>query len=65
MEHAYDFHKLVGCANTLNHLAGIEYGENGLKFNRQHNSKKIFGPPYIHWSMERFMQIWEIIPKSW
>jgi hypothetical protein len=33
MERAYDFHELVNCANTLNHLAAIEYGDNGLKFN--------------------------------
>ena len=26
MERAYDFQELVGCANTVNHLAAIEYG---------------------------------------
>jgi hypothetical protein len=40
MERAYDFHELLGCANTINHLAGIEYGDNRLKFNRQHNKQK-------------------------
>ena len=40
MERAYNFHKLVGCANILNHLAAIKYGENGLKFNRQQNKQK-------------------------
>jgi hypothetical protein len=40
MEQAYDFHELLGCANTINHLAGIEYGDNGLKFIRQHNKQK-------------------------
>jgi hypothetical protein len=33
MERAYDFHELVNCANMLNHLAAIEYGDNSLKFN--------------------------------
>lgn len=37
LEIAYDFHELVNCANTLNHLSSIEYGENGLKFGRVHN----------------------------
>ena len=37
MERLYDFHKLIGCANTVNHLAAIEFGENGLKFDRVHN----------------------------
>ena len=40
MERAYDFHELLECTNTLNQLAKIEYGENGLKFNRQHNKQK-------------------------
>ena len=31
---AYDFHKLVNTANTLNQLSAIE---NGLKFNKVHN----------------------------
>jgi hypothetical protein len=39
MERAYDFHELVSCANILNHLAAIEYGDNGLKFNRIHNKQ--------------------------
>jgi hypothetical protein len=30
MERAYDFHELMNCANTLNHLAAIEYFDNGL-----------------------------------
>ena len=37
MECAYDFHELVGIANTLNRLSGIEYSENGLQFGRVHN----------------------------
>ena len=36
-ERAYDFHELLGTANTLNHLSEVEYAENGLKFNKQHN----------------------------
>jgi hypothetical protein len=31
LEHAYDFHELLNTANTLNQLAGIEYGNNRLK----------------------------------
>lgn len=27
----------MNCANTLNHLSSIEYGENGLQFGRVHN----------------------------
>jgi hypothetical protein len=30
MEREYDFHELVGCANTLNHLSTIKYGDNGF-----------------------------------
>jgi hypothetical protein len=30
MECVYDFFEVVNCANTLNHVAIIEYGENGL-----------------------------------
>ncbi len=37
MECAYDFSKLINCANTLNHVTAIEYGENGLQFGRMHN----------------------------
>jgi hypothetical protein len=37
MECAYDFFKLVNCANTLNHVDAIEYGENGFKFGKVHN----------------------------
>ena len=37
MEKAYDFHELVWCANTLNQLAKVEYGLDGLKFARVHN----------------------------
>jgi hypothetical protein len=40
MERAYDFHELVNCANTLNHLAAIEYGDNGLQFGRVHNKQR-------------------------
>lgn len=40
MERSYDFHKLLGCANSVNHLAAIEYGENGLKFDRVHNKRR-------------------------
>jgi len=36
-ERAYDFHKLVNTVNTLNQLFAIEYGENGIKFNKVHN----------------------------
>ena len=36
-EQAYDFNKLVNMTNTLNQLSAIEYGENGLKFNKVHN----------------------------
>ena len=36
-ERAYDFHELVNTANTLNQLSAIEYGENGLRFNKVHN----------------------------
>jgi hypothetical protein len=37
LERAYDFHELVNTANTVNRLAAVEYGANGLKFNRVHN----------------------------
>ncbi len=37
MECAYDFLKLVNCANTLSHVDVIEYGENGFKFGKVHN----------------------------
>ena len=40
MERAYDFQELVGCANTVNQLAAIEYGENGLQFDRAHNKQR-------------------------
>lgn len=40
MERAYDFHELVNCANTLNQLSAIEYGDNGLKFDRVHNKQR-------------------------
>lgn len=36
-ERAYDFHKLVNTANTLNHMSAIEYPENGLAFKKQYN----------------------------
>ena len=36
-ERSYNFHELINMANTLNHMFAIEYTENGLKFNKQHN----------------------------
>ena len=39
MERAYDFHELMNCTNTVNHLAVVEYGNNGLKFGRVHNKQ--------------------------
>jgi hypothetical protein len=39
MERSYDFHELIGCANIVNHLAAIEYGKNGLKFDRAHHKQ--------------------------
>ena len=36
LEQTYDFHELVSTANTLNQLAGIEYGEYGLKLGHMH-----------------------------
>ena len=41
LERAYDFHKLVSTANTLNQLLGIEYGENGRKFGCMHKKMTI------------------------
>jgi hypothetical protein len=40
MERAYNFHELINCANALNQLSAIEYGENGLQFGRAHNKQK-------------------------
>lgn len=40
MERAYDFHELVGCANTVNKLAAMEYRKNGLQFDRAHNKQR-------------------------
>jgi hypothetical protein len=39
MHRAYDFHKLVNYANTLNQLSTIEYSANGLQFPRAHNKQ--------------------------
>ena len=41
MEKAYDFHELVNCANTLNHLAAIEYDDNMLQFGQVHNKGEL------------------------
>jgi hypothetical protein len=40
MERAYDFQELVNYANTLNQLAAVEYGGNGLQFGRCHNKQR-------------------------
>jgi hypothetical protein len=40
MERAYNFHELINCANALNQLSAIEYGENGLQFGQAHNKQK-------------------------
>ena len=37
LERAYDFHEVVNTANTLNHISAVEYGNNGLVFQKQHN----------------------------
>ena len=37
IKRACDFNELLNCAETLNTLAAIEYGENGLKFGHLHN----------------------------
>jgi hypothetical protein len=39
MERAYDFQELVGCANTVNQLAAIEYGPNEPQFGRAHTKQ--------------------------
>jgi len=36
-ESMYDFYELVNTTNTLNQLSTIEYGENGLKLNKDIN----------------------------
>jgi hypothetical protein len=43
MERAYDFHELVSCANILNHLSVIKYGDNSLQFGRVHIKQKTYG----------------------
>ena len=40
MERAYDFQELMDCANTVNQLAAIEYGPNGLQFGRAYNKQR-------------------------
>jgi hypothetical protein len=40
MERTYNFHELINCANALNQLSVVEYGENGLQFGRAHNKQK-------------------------
>jgi hypothetical protein len=40
MERAYNFHELINCANALNQLSAVEYGENGLQFGQAHNKQK-------------------------
>lgn len=37
---AFDFHELVNSVNTLNCLAGIEYGANNLQLNCVYNKMK-------------------------
>jgi hypothetical protein len=39
-ERAYNFHKLINCANFLIQLLVVEYGKNGLKFDGLHNKMK-------------------------
>ena len=41
MERAFNFHKLIRSANTLNQLATVEHGTNGLQFGRQHNKQSM------------------------
>jgi hypothetical protein len=40
MERPYNFHELLNCDNTLNHLSAIEYGSNGLQFGQCHNKQE-------------------------
>jgi hypothetical protein len=40
MERAYNFHELINCANALNQLSAVDYGENGLQFGQAHNKQK-------------------------
>ncbi len=48
MERAYDFFELVNCANILNHIATIEYGENGFEFGQVHNTMEIVRVDKLH-----------------
>ena len=34
LECTYDFHKLVNTTNILNHVSVVEYGPNGLAFDK-------------------------------
>jgi len=48
MEHACDFFELVNCANILNHIATIDYGENGFEFGQIHNKMEIVWVDKLH-----------------
>lgn len=48
MERAYDFFELVNCANILNHITTIEYGENGFEFGQVHNKMEIVWVDMLH-----------------
>ena len=37
MKRLYDFYDLINTSNTLNRLADVSYGDNGLKFGQIHN----------------------------
>ena len=38
LERVYDFDEVVNTTNALNCVSGVEYGENGHKFNQIHNN---------------------------
>jgi hypothetical protein len=61
MERAYDYQELVGCANTVNQLAAIEYGSNGLQFGRAHNKQQNMWANLHPLEPGQSLQIWEII----
>lgn len=42
MERVYDFHGLVGIANTLNRLSEIKHNESSIQSGRAHNKMKMY-----------------------
>ena len=60
-ESAYDFHKLVNIANTLNHISNVEYMKDKGTTKKNIMRWRMYGKHFISFNLEKSDVIWVIV----